>query len=73
LEPLYREIAILKKMDHPNIVKLIEVAFCLLFVSDIKNISDHFFKASHSVQFVYLYFDTHAFWDDASIQKLGIE
>ncbi|XP_066921159.1 calcium/calmodulin-dependent protein kinase kinase 1-like [Clytia hemisphaerica] len=25
LEPLHREIAILKKMDHPNIVKLVEV------------------------------------------------
>ena len=30
LEPLHREIAILKKMDHPNIVKLIEV--CLYFL-----------------------------------------
>lgn len=33
LEPLHREIAILKKMDHPNIVKLVEVFARSLFVS----------------------------------------
>lgn len=27
LERIYREIAVLKKLDHPNVVKLIEVIF----------------------------------------------
>lgn len=37
LERVYQEIAILKKLDHVNIVKLVEVRACLSFGFKYKN------------------------------------
>lgn len=31
LQRVYREIAVLKKLDHPNVVKLVEARYSLLF------------------------------------------
>jgi len=38
LERVYREIAILKKLDHPNVVKLVEtVQFNSIFIMQLKS------------------------------------
>lgn len=46
LERVYQEIAILKKLDHPNVVKLVEVCklqltFTVLFLLSKLNLADH--------------------------------
>lgn len=38
LQRVYREIAVLKKLDHPNVVKLIEVRICCMYIYNISSI-----------------------------------